>query len=206
MRQNIAVVTADIVNSTKVSSDYLLRVLTRLKDLLSSRNILHNFYRGDSIQLVCKPEEALYLGMLMRLLLLESDDMQVALDLRFAIGIGQGDITNNDLSVSQGSAFVLSGRELDELSKSTARLRIKTEDAVVNLGLDALSLLIDHIGNKWSKKQVEVLFALLHDKKQDEIATALGKSQPTVNRISAAANWHLLNRAMSLYKQLIKDL
>ena len=63
--------------------------------------------------------------------------------------------------------------------------------------------LIDVILNNATSRQCEVLYYRILGLQENEIAIKLGISQPTVNKISNAISWNVVNDALSLLENII---
>ena len=82
-----AVITADIINSREVSPEVWLKTLTKTLQNLGEEYTTWEIYRGDSIQMITEPKNALGLAILLKSVVKQTPN----LDIR--IGIGLGEIT-----------------------------------------------------------------------------------------------------------------
>src|SRR5579872_4124764 len=89
-----AVLTGDIVNSTKLGSQREQELFKELLDLFWAKH-QHEFYRGDSFQVyVENPEEALQMALVCRALAIEKgnrdENVEIdAFDIRISIASGE---------------------------------------------------------------------------------------------------------------------
>lgn len=199
-----AVITADIVNSTKLSRAEYKKLMKGLEAILQDQQ--HEFFRGDSFQVLLKsPNEALKILLQTRTLAmkLSGSSMPVA-DIRASIGIGHTKFPVKNFQTASGDVFILSGRAFDKMTKEE-RLTIVCEEKnkAVNLGLKLMSHFIDYLFQRLTFKQAVVLYELLLDRTQVDAAKKLKKSQPTVHKHSQAAGWNEIEKLLKEYQNLI---
>ena len=97
------------------------------------------------------------------------------------------------IAESSGEAFVLSGRGLDEISRSGDRLCILSASATINRQLSLLTRMADDILSHWSHYSAQVAYYnLLFNEPQQALAQRLGRSQPTINSRLATAKMGLV--------------
>lgn len=199
-----AVITADIVNSTKLSKAEHKKLMKGLEVILQDQQ--HEFFRGDSFQVLFKsPGEALKILLQARTLAmkLSGSSMPVA-DIRASIGIGHTKFPVKNFQTASGDVFILSGRAFDKMTKEE-RLTIVCEEKnkAINLGLKLISHFIDYLFQRLTFKQAVVLYELLLDRTQVDAAKKLKKSQPTVHKHSQAAGWNEIEKLLKEYQNLI---
>lgn len=205
MHPSKAVLTGDIVKSSFLNKKQLEELLATIKSELKWQKAKSDIYRGDSFHALCEPEEALTLALRLRAIALQysSQSEGDVIDIRIAIGIGAVEEPVKDIATAQGEAFLLSGRELDELTKTTSRLAIRCAEPKVDTGLEAVAVLADLLIQKLSVKQAQVVAELLSGYTQTEAARKLGKTQSTINKHAQAANWTELDKAIRIYRKLV---
>ena len=106
---------------------------------------------------------------------------------------------------SNGEAFQFSGRTLDEMKKTGRKMILKTGIEEVNNEFDNVFLLFDTITDKWSSASAEVIYYLLKEMKETEIAETLGISQSAVNQRKKAAGWDAILGLIERYEQVMKQ-
>jgi hypothetical protein len=199
-----AVITADIVNSTRLSKAENKKLMKNLADIF--REHQHEFFRGDSFQVFIKsPNEALQILLQTRTaaMKLSGSSMPVA-DIRASIGIGQVKLPVKSFQTATGDVFILSGRAFDKMAKMERTLIITNEkNKAVNLGLKLVSEFIDYLFQRLTFKQAGVVYELLLDRTQIETAKRLKKSQATVHKHAQAAGWPEIEKLLADYKNLI---
>lgn len=155
-------------------------------------------FAGDSWQmLISSPAPALRVGLCMRALI-KSNEALSKVDTRVAIGIGAVEfIDRENLSESQGEAFMLSGGALERLRSDGVRLGVAVPAAwgereqVLDpqQTLDVMMTLLDGICGGWTSVQAGTVARALGGASQMEIASDLSISQPSVSKALGAARW-----------------
>ena len=203
----VAVITADIVNSTRLKKAEEKTLVNNLSSILKSYKF--EFYRGDSFQAyIADPKQALKIVFQARAAAkkLSSGFSSPFADVRASIGIGNITGTVKELKTAKGEAFLLSGRIFDEMSKSGKRLKIQSPNESVNLGLKVIANYADSLFAQLTSKQAAVVFELLMDRNQIETAKRLKKSQPTINKHAQSARWIEINNLLEDYQLFIDQL
>ena len=187
-----AVITADIVNSTKIldkDRKLLSEILDKIIQKLQFVGMLRcEMYRGDSFQVLVEDYQyAIKIAILIRLGLIKSNLLGKAkLDARMVIGIGDVSYEDNKIILSDGEAFRLSGRAFDSLGKK--RILLATNNIEVDRQLNLLLAFIDDILLHISISQSRCLYeSLLLNLPQKDIAKMLGMTQPNVAKLFKAS-------------------
>lgn len=202
-----AVLTGDIVNSTKLIPEKEKEIFERLSNTLL-KDHLHEFYRGDSFQIyVEKPEEALTLALACRALAIQfTGKTTMDFDMRISIGIGEVPLPVPSLGMAKGAAFLLSGREFDTLKEKGRRLIMVCGDRKADIGLEVMSDYLDSLFKKMTSKQADVIFELLQGVSQQQLAITLDKSKSTISQLASDGRWPEIEKLLQQYKLLIKEL
>ncbi|MBK5192425.1 MAG: hypothetical protein JJE07_04300 [Flavobacteriaceae bacterium] len=215
----VAVLTADLVESSLYEEEVLEKVLnalkaefTHIRDNYGEDSVRLKIYRGDSFQGVLKkPEEALIIALRIKAAVnrihLKKTKKNKAYskiaDFKIAIGIGTQNIEREAISESNGQAFQFSGRTLDEMKTENRKTRLKTELEEVNAEFNTSFFLMDTITDKWSTASAEVVYYLLSGLKEREIATEINISQSAVNQRKKAAGWEAISELLTRYRNVI---
>jgi hypothetical protein len=202
-----AILTGDIVNSTKLTAAQETKLRNILMDLFHDYKF--EFFRGDSFQAYLKqPHEALRLALLGRTaaISLSKKDKIVLSDIRISIGIGKVNTPVRALKTAKGEAFLLSGRQFDNLSKSQERLAIATSNALANEGLRVISDYINAIFGAMTGKQAEVIFQLLNGEIQQAVAKKLKKTKSTIHQRVTSGRWPEIEKLLQQYENIINQL
>ena len=202
-----AVLTGDIVNSTKLLSGQEEQLFRRLRqDILKAYP--HEIYRGDSFQaFVAKPHEALSVAIQCRGLAIQfTETTEMDFDMRLSIGIGKVTLPISDLGTAKGDAFLLSGRLFDTLKEKGRRLIIGSGDSKADIGFEVMSDYLDSIFKKMTAKQAEVIVELLNGTAQQQLAMTLNKSKSTISQLAGDGGWSEIERLLQQYHHLIEQL
>ncbi|RSK39334.1 SatD family protein [Mangrovimonas spongiae] len=201
-----SVITGDIINSTKYKKPN--GWLTLLKEALHYLDKTSNkweIYRGDSFQIEIQDyatsfEACVYLKSCIKTI--------KNLDVRLAIGIGEKSFEGNNVTESNGEAFVFSGRTLEELKKEKRNLKIKTSnfdlDKTLNLYFKLASIAMDN----WTTNSAEVVKLYLENqnKTQEEIAKLIGINQEAVSKRLKRAYFEEILELDKMFRQKIDTL
>ncbi len=203
-----AVLTGDIVASQQLSSDELNRVRTVVKE--SCELVSHwsddlvpysvELSRGDAWQLLLTdPAIALRASLFIRSALLA----RCGVDTRLSVAIDEVTVLAETLALSDGPAFVRSGRALDGLARTRLLVNIsakQTEAPWVRL----VSTLCDTLVGTWTQRQAELIHAYLppNSPSQSAIAARLNPpvSKQAVGKGLRAAHWDAVAHALEVFE------
>jgi len=201
-----AVLTGDIVNSTKLSATKSAALSRQLEALFANEGATFEFYRGDSFQAYVKnPAHALRLALMSRTaaIKLSKDNKRVMSDVRISIGIGTITGLVRSLKTAKGEAFVLSGRRFDELIKVGDRLAIHSAHQLANEALQIMANYLNAIFKDMTGKQAEVIFELLKGELQKEVANKIKKTKSTIHQRITAGRWPEIEILLLQYENII---
>lgn len=206
-----AVITADIVNSTKIeeTSRYLLieEVYKIIQEMQILSPIKCEMYRGDSFQVVVDDvKRCLEVAILIRLGLKRSNLLEHGkLDARMAIGVGDISYEHEQVILSDGEAFRLSGRTFEKLNKK--RLLISTNINNVDEPLNVMLAFIDELLKGLSYTQSKYLYdSLLYNMSQMELANVYNTSQPNIAKHLKSAKENLFRLFFDFAEKTLKSL
>lgn len=201
----LAIITGDLVNSSKINIDSWLPLLKETLSLFGEAPTDWDIYRGDSFQIKVND-----LADSIETALIIKASIKTIKDLDVRMSIGLGDITHQSsrITESNGSAFIHSGEKFETLKKERINLAIqsgwKDFDQDINMFLRLALLTMDH----WTENSAEIVkLALLHPQKsQAELGELIGIKQNTVStRLKRSAFEEIL--AMSnLYRNKLKKI
>jgi len=132
-----------------------------------------------------------------------------ALDARVAIGIGAVQHTVARVVESDGEAYRLSGRALDEMArpKETRRLRVEGPRVhpQVQITVQITVQLRDAIVSAWSVPVAESAFLALTetDRTPADMAERQGVSQPAISQRLSAARFDSVHELLDLYARAL---
>ncbi|NCT17966.1 MAG: hypothetical protein COZ75_11325 [Flavobacteriaceae bacterium CG_4_8_14_3_um_filter_34_10] len=196
----VAVLTADLINSTAYDKKTFQKVLAHLKDefeeIASQKEAMFTIFRGDSFQgIVKQPKYALQIALQLKASVLKVQSTNFkkttnpTADVRIAIGIGVAEYNENAIAESNGEAFHFSGKTLDNMKFENKKLSLKTSNEEIN-GEFLVSLkFLDMLTDKWSTASAEVVYYLLKGLKEQQIADIVSRSQAAINLRKKAAGW-----------------
>lgn len=207
-------ITGDIINSKQLDEEQRDIVISEVQKgfMTISENVNFvfqpEFVRGDSFQCVhTKIIKTLQITLLFKSIFkMQASDSQTKdkngskitrkslrsyknLDIRLSVGIGEIEYLKDKLSLSDGTALQISGRTLDTMKRKSQKTIITTEIEKLNKELEVELKLLDAIIDKWTPQSAEVVFYLLQNRKETEIASILSISQSAVNQRKQTANW-----------------
>ena len=201
-----AVITADIVNSTRLSKSEMKKLMRSLEAILTPHQF--EFFRGDSFQAYVKvPEEALSVVLHARTAAIRLGTEGFLSDIRASIGIGTVKLPIRSLTTASGEAFLVSGRSFDIMTPEQRLLIAGGEkNPIANLGLQVTARFIDYLFQRLTSKQAAVIFELMQKSTQVETARKLKKSQATVHKHIQSAGWTELEKNIIAYKNIVATL
>lgn len=193
----IAVISGDIVNSTKLTSDQFDQLLKRIKDIQGwitkgNSSNAHSIERGDEFQTVVHDiENALRYTIIYRVGI-------KALGKEFDCRISFAIASNADLRVlvseSMGEAFVLSGRGLKALKND--RLLFSSDRFELTKYFDLLFKYLDRQLTELTSRQCEVMLPMLRTNEGlpiSELAEKLDVATATASKSLKASGWQLIS-------------
>lgn len=205
------IITADIIGSTSIDADArgeLPELINQLTDELQEvSQIQVEIFRGDSFQVMVQDvEKTPLVAVLLRAGLRKSElrSKTKILDARMAIGIGKVSYINEKITLSDGEAFILSGREFDELGKRKLSILTSSED--VNAELRVETAFLDDVISHWTRQQSECIYnALLTNAKQYQLASDDHTSRQNVGKKLSAAKERLVRMYLDRVSFLIRE-
>ena len=203
------VITADVVGSTRIpdeARDLLPKRILELSDELNAIcRLKTEIYRGDSFQIVVEDASlAMKIAVLFRagLRMTPLISSRKSMDARLSVGIGEISYDADNISQSDGSAFVNSGREFDNLKRR--RLSIVTPVKQINDELQVSTAFLDDVISHWSVSQSEVMYrSLLMNEKQVVLAEHFSTSQQNIAKRLSSAKENLVRMYLSRVEDLI---
>lgn len=208
MANKVAIITGDIVNSTQLTRKQEEELIGTLHSFMPAGDKIE-FYRGDSFQAqISDPAQALEIALRARAAakrIPRKTTGPVTFDIRISIGIGTVETPGASLTTAKGEAFILSGRAFDELENTNNRIVMlhTSTDKKVALLLKVMANFSDYLFQQLTGKQAAVIFELLGNHTQIEIAKKLKKTQATINKHVQSSGWPEISKLITEYKELL---
>jgi hypothetical protein len=176
-------------------------------------------FRGDSFQcLIHTPEMALKVALLIKTSIksLNPSELKIVtgnesqqkafftnrlFDVRISLAIGEVTMETKQLATSDGEAFRLSGKRLDEMKKEKRTFCVSTKDTFEQ-ELDTESFLLDTLVSKATALQCEVMYWKIFGQNETWIANKLKINQSAVNQRSSSGGWHAVEKMIKRYKEI----
>ncbi len=193
----IAVISGDIVNSTKLTSEQFEQLLKRIKDIQKwitegNSSNAHSIERGDEFQSVVHDiESALRYTIIYRLGIKALGN---EFDSRISFAIASNADLRESVSESMGEAFVLSGRGLKALK--SARLLFNSDSFELTEHFDLLFKYLDRQLTELTSRQCEVILPMLRTNEGllgGELAEKLNVATSTISKSLKASGWPLIS-------------
>jgi hypothetical protein len=193
----IAVISGDVINSTKLTSEQFEQLLIRIKDIQhliteGSLSNVHSIERGDEFQTVVHDiENALRYSIIYRIAI---KALGKPFDSRISFAIASNADLRESVSESMGEAFVLSGRGLKKLKND--RLIFNSDRLELSNNFDLLFKYLDRQLTELTSRQCEVMLPML--KTNDglsisELSKKLDVADATASKSLKASGWLLIN-------------
>lgn len=200
----ISIITGDIVNSRKLSSETWMNGFKELLNTFGTNPIEWEIYRGDEFQLEIKnPEDALLMA-----LHIKAYFKTLKLDARMSIGFGDKTYEATKISESNGTAFSRSGEVFETLKKQKINLAINSGnegfDAEINLMLRLSLTFMDN----WLTQSAELVLKCIENPSlsQEEIGVKLGINQAAVSKRRKRTQFDLVMEMEKYFRNKIKTI
>jgi len=208
-----AVLTGDVVDSSKLSAEVRGSVVEHLKQAFQdTRSVFRSIipyqidvFRGDSWQfLVTKPKLSVRVAVCFRACL-KSRWATGKLDSRVAIGLGTVEtLVRRGISQSSGAAFEKSGKALETLKKHR-RLKLVPNQESSEPYLDPVVWLLDALVTNWTPKESLAVFGVMQGLSQEAVGELWQPpiSQQAVAKFLTRASWEAVESGLDLVANLI---
>lgn len=200
-----AVVTGDIINFTALTAGKRQQLIEETDTLLKSwikDEADADIFRGDSYQLLLQ-DPTIAMQRCIQLICwfkMHSTD-HTNIGTRISVGIGEVAYKGKTVLSSDGEAFHLSGRNFDKM-KDGQLLTIHTGEPEHDETIKVILAFINKIIAQWTVAQAQVIFEILNNQTQQEIAKELGVSQPSINSRIKNANWKEIEMALTFIAKI----
>ena len=200
----IAVITGDIINSQHADTEVWI---TRLKNLLEtwgSAPYTWEIYRGDEFQFKCSIDSVFWHFLAIKSLITSQEN----LDVRMAIGIGEESFSSEKITESNGTAYVNSGRLLNDLKSDGHTVAIKTSSDAVDRDLNILLKWSSKDFDNWTMATAEIIHEMImnEDITQEDLAKRFAISQSSISQRLKRANYELIVETNQYFRKKISEL
>lgn len=201
-----SVITGDIIKSrTQVNPEVWINALKEALSTLCPDKAYWEIYRGDSFQIEIRDT---YFSFTAALYLKACIKSIHGLDVRLAIGIGNKAYEGDNVTESNGEAFVFSGETLETLKKEKQNLRIKTKDFDINEELNLYFKLALITMNRWTANLAELVKLSIENPNalQSELGKIIGINQNAISTRQKRAHLDEIMELDLMYRQKIDSL
>jgi hypothetical protein len=197
----VAVITGDIIASTGIADTKRTELLACLKEaIMNARQFADDFapeiFQGDSFQgYTKKPAMALRAGLYIVMEMIKND-----FALRISIAAGTISFDSGESLTSDGTAFRLSGRNLELLKNTDQVISVASDNEDLNSEWTVHSATLNHLVKRCTSLQAEAIVEMIKGKTQTEIAGLLQIKQPAVQQRLQAAGWPLVQTILDRFE------
>ena len=196
------VITGDIIASSKLSTAARKKLQNKIDSFIKKISAsLPDFkaeqFRGDSVQCILTKNKLAALRIAVSLYCyLATEDFKI----RQSIGIGEISYSGSNIVTSDGTAFQVSGENIDGLKKRNELINVASLETSFNEEWKVHSASLNYLLERLSNAQAEALYLQLQNVRQEEIAKALNISQPSVHQRLQAAGWTVINPMLQRFE------
>lgn len=201
-----SVITGDIINSRKQKEPEVWMItLKKVLSSLSADTKYWEIYRGDSFQIEIRDYYASFMA---AIYIKATIKMIKGLDVRLAIGVGNKTYNGNDVTESNGEAFVFSGDIMETLKKEKQNLRIKTKNNEINKELNLYFRFALITMDSWSVNSAEIVKLSIENPKalQSELGQLIGISQNAISNRQKRAHLEEILELDHMYRHKMNSL
>lgn len=200
----IAVITGDIINSQHADTEVWITKLKNLLEMWGSTPQSWEIYRGDEFQLKCKIDDVFWRFIAIKSLIKSQEN----LDVRIAIGIGEENFSSEKITESNGTAYVNSGRLLNDLKSDGHTVAIKTSKNTLDRDLNILLRWSSKDFDNWTMATSEIIHEMImnNDITQEDLAKKFTISQSSISQRLKRANYDLIVETDHYFRKKISEL
>lgn len=195
----IAVLTGDVVNSTKMSKETYINVIKNIQALIVNANQQFKaegeIYRGDAFQIQYPtPHHALKSTLLIKLALHLSSFSTKPIQCTLSLAYGNYEIYASKPNTSSGPVFIQSGRGLETTARGEISVHFGKEKLNENIKL--LTQFLNHLLNRLTKTQAQLLYTYI----ENDFA-----EHKTLADLTGTTRQNISNRLSNIGGFLVKD-
>lgn len=193
-----AVLTGDLVNSSKLSSDQSMQAMQWLRDAVRSfaaayPDSIHgdlDTFRHDSWQLLMtNPAYSIRAAVYLRASLKLHSERKDKYDSRVSIGVGEVEtIAESRISDSRGAAFTTSGKNLDAMEQTRIACEVQGGEQAASALLGEVAIpLLDCVVAGWTAREAYAIQRTLEGHTQEQVAELLPPNPRTGKPVTRQA-------------------
>lgn len=200
----IAVITGDIINSQHADTEVWITKLKHLLEMWGNAPQSWEIYRGDEFQFKCNIDDVFWRFIAIKSLIKSQEN----LDVRIAIGIGEENFSSEKITESNGTAYVNSGRLLDDLKSDGHTVAIKTSNNTLDRDLNILLKWSSKDFDNWTMATSEIIHEMImnNDITQEDLAKKFTISQSSISQRLKRANYDLIVETDHYFRKKISEL
>lgn len=198
------IITGDIIGSSRLSAVKKKKLQNRLAAFIKkTKDALPDFkaeqFRGDSVQCILTKNKTSGLRAAISLYcFLAAEGFKI----RQSVGVGEISFRSDRVVTSDGTAFRVSGENIDELKKRNEFISVAFSNDALNEEWNVHSASLNFLLGRLSMAQAEALYLQLQGARQEKIAKALHIKQPSVHQRLQAAGWPVINRVLQRFENV----
>ena len=184
----IAVLTGDIVNSTKMSTQTYSNVIQSLKAIINQIHekygAVGEIYRGDEFQIQFpNPLHAIECTLLIKLSLHAAKFSNKPIQSTLSLAYGNYSQLNDKPNTSSGAVFINSGRGLDQASRGDISINFEKTSENEAQKMTLLTQFLNHQLNRLTRTQAELLYQYIESTyaEHKKIADITGTSRQNIS-------------------------
>jgi hypothetical protein len=199
--KNVAVITGDVITSTGIPENKRAELLACLKQATKeARQFANDFvpeiFQGDSFQgYTQNVSMALRVGLYTIMEMIKH-----GFGLRISVATGIISFDSGESLTSDGTAFRLSGRNLELLKSNDQVISVASDNENMNSEWQVHSATLNHLVKRCSSLQAEAIVEMIMGKTQTEAAGHLQIKQPAVQQRLQAAGWPLIQTILDRFE------
>lgn len=210
--QKIGVISSDIIKSSQFDDAALRDAMHALNKRETPNFQVEEMLisRGDSLQFMQLNWEQTFMYSIYLKAYFKRQELQLkkgsktaSPDLRIALSVGTVNAIPDNIGNTLEEPFVISGRALDAMKTKKQSIIIATNREELNKELELECAFLQQIIDGWSVAQAEVIYYLVQEYKQKEIAEILELTQPSVSNRIQLANWGLIRKMNDRFLELM---
>lgn len=197
-----AVITGDVIGSSGITGERRKKLFACLGEAIKNKDAMPGdfkpeIFQGDSFQgfTSINVKKALNASLYIILKM-----MSEGFGIRVSLGIGDISFDSGESLTSDGTAFQLSGRNMEALKKNNDIIAIATGNEPLNDEWQVHATSLNFLLKRCTESQADAVVQMLLQKTQQEAADSLNIKQPAVQQRLQAAGWPLMQTIIERFE------